>query len=77
MSNDTVKKRVDGFQASIKKQLYERVRIFPYSALQLDESAHTTRKRPYFVMLGTSKTEIFFQDILLISSLLHIKAEKA
>ena len=59
LSNDTVKKRIDGLSSNIKEQLLERVRMCPYFALQLNESTDITKKRPYCAMLDMSTREIF------------------
>jgi len=44
LSNDTIKKRIDGLSGNIKEQLLRRINKSDYFSLQLDESTDITNK---------------------------------
>uniref|UniRef100_A0A8D0KS80 HAT C-terminal dimerisation domain-containing protein n=1 Tax=Strix occidentalis caurina TaxID=311401 RepID=A0A8D0KS80_STROC len=76
LSNDTVKRQIDGLSANIKEQLLERIRLSPYFALQLDESMDITNKATLLCYVRYQPERNVFEDILFISSLVHTTSEE-
>lgn len=75
LSNDTVKRRIDGLKVNIKKQLLERIHLFPYFALQLDKSMDINKTiLPCYIRYQHEKSVL--KDILFIDSLVHKTAEE-
>jgi len=76
LSNDTMKKRIDGLSGNIKEQLLRRINKSDYFSLQLDESTDITNKSVLLCYVRYEYENVISEDILFVTIVVHTTAEE-
>jgi len=77
LSNDTIKKRIDGLSGNIKEQLLRKINKSDYFSLQLDESTNITNKSVLLCYVRYEYKNIISEDVIVfVTTVVHTTAEE-